>query len=572
MKFARTLALIAGIALLFSACSRESDEVSVKVEANTNPLLAHVPADTAYVFAALEPVPEEIVDAYLARFQPVLDVMAKEIGEFQADYAAGEHEGNEMAQLAMAVLDELGGELNSENLEKLGINMQAHQVMYGMGVFPVVRLGLSNSQALREAIARIEAKMGYDMPEKNLNGVSYWSVTGDDMPFGIYISILEQQLAITAFPSSAEDQLLADFLGQEMPQVSLDTTNTLAVLNAEKGYTGYGSGYVNLQKLAEEMLEADSDTHAFLGPDMGFDPTSLDPVCVAEYKSIVAKAPRMTAGTTVLTANELAARYEIEFEDTMAGRLAELVSATPVAEDGENILSTSIALKVGKLRSYVLEKANALVASPYQCEELQELNQNAAELAAQLNIPMPPMVNNLMGVRIRLDDLDIDADMPMAEGLFAVHVDKPEMFVGTASMLVPGFEELDLAKQSEPVNIPTELMQVKIDDLEIYAMMSKDAIGLAMGEQHAPHLADFLEAEPQQDGTFFSASYDIARQFEIQAAMQHNFDVNPDHPHGFSDEFSDAFESSYKAMLGRSRVDMRLTADGLVVDSSMTFK
>ena len=229
MKFARTLALIAGAALLVSACNRESDEAPVSVAANTYPLLAHVPADTAYVFAALESTPEEIIDVYLDRFQPVLDVMAGEISEFQADYAAGEYESNQMAQLATAVLDELGRELNSENLAKLGISMQSHHVTYGMGVFPVIRLGLSDSQALRDAIGRIEAKMGYEMPEKNLNGTSYWSVSEDDMPVGVYIAILEQQLAVTAFPSSAEDQLLAAFLGQEMPQQSLDSTNALAI-------------------------------------------------------------------------------------------------------------------------------------------------------------------------------------------------------------------------------------------------------------------------------------------------------------------------------------------------------
>jgi hypothetical protein len=44
-----------------------------------------------------------------------------------------------------------------------------------------------------------------------------------------------------------------------------------------------------------------------------------------------------------------------------------------------------------------------------------------------------------------------------------------------------------------------------------------------------------------------------------------------DHPSGVH-EFSEAFEQSYKAMLGRSRVEMKLTGDGLLIDSMMTFK
>ncbi len=74
---------------------------------------------------------------------------------------------------------------------------------------------------------------------------------------------------------------------------------------------------------------------------------------------------------------------------------------------------------------------------------------------------MPPMVNNLMGVRVRVDDFDPAMEISQANGLLAIHVDKPEMFVGMASMMLPGFENLDLANQTEPVRIPAEMMHGK---------------------------------------------------------------------------------------------------------------
>jgi hypothetical protein len=570
MKFTRTLALIAGIALLFTACSRESDEVAVTTKANTNPLLAHVPADTAYVFAALEPAPEEIIDAYVARFQPVLDVALEQITQFQTDYAAGEFEGNEMARLATAALNELGGELNSENLEKLGINMQAHHAFYAMGVFPTIRLGLSDSQALRAAIGRIEVEMGFEMPEKSLNGTNYWSVSEDDMPFGVYIAILDQQLAISAFPVSAEDSLLAAFLGQEMPAQSMASSNTLAIMNSEKGYTGYGSGILDLQKLSAELLNPDSATHAYLGPIADFDPASIGDVCVAEIKSMVAKAPRMTAGTTALSANEIGMRYELEIESSLANGLASLISNTPVATEDNNLLSASLALNIGKLRTYVLEKANAILATPYQCQMLQELNHNAGELATQLNIPMPPMVNNLLGARVRLDDLDVTTDIPRGNGLLALHVDKPEMFIGMATMMVPGFDALDIANQSEPVRIPADVLP--IENLDVFALMGDQSIGVSVGEQYAGQLGSFLDAKPQDNGTFLSLSYDMAKQLEIQMAMSEKLDIDPDSHHSPADKFSEAIRNSYASMLGRSRVEMRFTSEGLVIDSKFSFK
>jgi hypothetical protein len=297
---------------------------------------------------------------------------------------------------------------------------------------------------------------------------------------------------------------------------------------------------------------------------------NLDAVCVSEIKSMVAKAPRMTAGTTKLTSNEIEMRYEVEIESSLASGLAALVTDTPVAEDGDYLLSASLAVQIGKLRSFVLEKANDIVATPYQCAELAELNQHAAELAQQLNIPMPPMVNNLNGLRVKLDNIDPSGDMPEAEGLLALHVDKPEMFIGMATMMVPGFEALDLPNQSEPVKIPAEVTHM--EGLDVFALMGDSAIGAAVGEQHAIGLKKFMAAKPQDEGTFFSMSYDMAKQFEIQKALEEKYNTVQHRDHSFSDELSTAARESYAKIFDRSRVEMRFTKSGLVIDSGISFK
>ncbi len=570
MKLTRTLTLIVGTALLLSACNQDSSETVASIQENTNPLLAHVPADTAYVFAALESIPEDITAAYVSRFQPVLDVVSKQLAKFQSDYESGEYEGNKIAMLATAVLEELGGNLNPDNLDNLGISLQAHHAFYATGVFPVIRVGLSDSQKLRGAIDRIETKMGFEMPVETLNGTNYWRVTEDDVPVGVYIAILDQQLAISVFPISAEDDLLAAFLGQEIPEQNMASTNTLAIMNSKKGYTGYGSGILDVQKLADEFLNPESATHSYLGPDMGFDIASLDAVCVAEIKAMVAKTPRMTAGTTKLSANEIAMRYELEIENSLASGLAALVSNTPAAAESDNLLSASLAIQVGKLRNFLLEKATALAASPFQCEELQQLNEGASELIAQLSIPMPPMVNNLMGARVRLDNFNPEGEFPQGAGLLALHVDKPEMFVGMATMMVPGFEELDLPNQTEPVKIPSNM--IHIENLDVFALMGDEAIGASLGEENAKDLGEFMKAKSQDDGTFFSISYDIAKQIEMQTAMSDHVGIHSGDDDSIHVEFAEAVRNTYSTMFDRSRVDARLTSSGLVIDSSITFK
>lgn len=570
MKLTHTLALIVSATLIVSACGKDSEETTVVVQKNTNPLLAYVPADTAYVYANLETVPKEITDVYIGRFQPVIDVTNRQIAKFQKNYAAGQYEGEQMALFASVVLDELGGELSRENLERLGISLQSNAAIYATGVFPVMRFELTDATELRSAIGRIEARMGVSLPAMELNGDKYWRVVDDDQPAGIYISILDHQLAVTAFPVKAEADLLAAFLGQELPANSMATSNSLAILNSEKGYSGYGSGILDLEKLSNEILNADSTTRSYLGPEMNAHLGSLDPVCVAEARSMIAKAPRMTSGTTSFTANEIAMRYELEIESSLANSLASLVTDIPVAIEGDHLFSASLALQVGRLRNFILEQAAHIVAAPYQCPKLQELNANAQQLVQQLNVPMPPMVNNLNGLRVRMDDFDPNAGLNQGKGLLALHVDKPEMFVGMASMMVPGFDTLDLANQKEPVKIPDDILQNT--GMDVFALMGKDAIGAAVGGQNTGDLNAFMNGKASNDGTFFSMSYDMAKQMELQEAITKNMGIDNTGQEPFANEYAEAVRESYKDMLGRSRVDMRFTPGGLVIDNKMTFK
>ena len=263
-------------------------------------------------------------------------------------------------------------------------------------------------------------------------------------------------------------------------------------------------------------------------------------------------------------------RYELEMESSLAAGLAALVPDIPPAGNGNHLMSASLAVKVGKLRNFVLEKVTAIVATPYQCTKLNDLNLQAEQLMTKLNIPMPPMVNNLMGVRIRMDDFDPAKEITQADGLVALHVDKPEMFVGMASMMVPGFEELDLANQTEPVKIPAQILPV--EGVDVFALMGDNAIGASIGEQHVSDLDTFMSAKPQDDGTFLSVSYDMAKQMQIQAALGGQFSMAAVDNKATVNEYSEAMKEVYMEILDRSRVEMRLTGEGLQIDNSLTFK
>jgi hypothetical protein len=78
-----------------------------------------------------------------------------------------------------------------------------------------------------------------------------------------------------------------------------------------------------------------------------------------------------------------------------------------------------------------------------------------------------------------------------------------------------------------------------------------------------------MNLKQQNDGTFLSVSYDMAKQMEIEAAMKDTLQFGTETA---THEYAEALKEAYTAMLGRSRVDMHFTASGLVIDNKVTFK
>jgi hypothetical protein len=345
--------------LALGACSRDDESAAAG-----NALLDFVPADTPYLAANLEPLPEDVVDAYLQRLQPVLDEM-----QAQLSAARAELEGNTQAaddpgeRLALALLRELDGKLSRAGLDSLGLDVRSHKVAYGLGAFPVFRMGLSDAVALRATIERVLADAGITAPEQAFQGVAYWRVgpdSADEAPIGLYLAILEDHLAIGVLPTTMETELLPRFLGLERPADS-DARSRLVELNRAQGYTPHGSAILDLRLLADQFLQADSLTARVMAASGAYDPASITPECVAEVHAVIGNVPRITGGTTELSTTAIAYQYRFETPATLAGQLVGLAARVPAADAvSTRVLDLAFGMRFGAVRDFVLEKANAI--------------------------------------------------------------------------------------------------------------------------------------------------------------------------------------------------------------------
>jgi hypothetical protein len=584
----RLAALAAALTLVLSACGKSEEPASAASTADpaAHALLAHVPADTPYLAANLEPVPEDVLEMFLERLQPALDQAQSELSAALNESPAGASDDADRseghARLSLAVLREFDGKLSRSGLESLGLDLRAQQLFYGMGAFPVFRMSLGDPGALRGTVQRILENAGIEAPEREMNGRSYWRLsddTQDHAPVGIYVSILDDHLALGVMPLADESTLLPAFLGLELPADN-DALNVLSELNRREGYTNHGSGFVDFHRLADQFLQADTSLARLMSTEGDFDISIRSEECVKEIHAIIDNAPRMTMGATELTTDAVAYRYRLETPRTLASELLDLVARIPAAEAATSrILEFSFGMRFGAAREFLREKFTAVVENPYACEALQDLNQSAETTLAQLNQPLPPFVNNFRGLRLSLDELPMQEDSNPADarGHLAVHVEKPEMFVGMAQMFLPDLSSINLVAGDPPVRLPASL--IPVPGVVAHAAMSSDAIGLAVGEGEETGLPDFLDRAAGPEGTFLTASYDMAayldytdrlgRRMQAYGLEESAYEVEGDHA---VMRIAEAGQAAVSEMMDRSYTTLRFDPEGFLIEGRVTFK
>ena len=579
MSYLRLLAIGTVSLLMVAACGKSEDAVEVAIEKTDSTLFDYVPADTPYLAGNLQPIPDDVIEVFLQRFEPVLASVQDELAKARQTL-----ENEDGSRLISAILQEFDGNLSRQGMESLGFDLRAHKVVYGMGVFPVIRIGLSDADALRATIQRVLANAEIDAPELEHQGVSYWrlsDVDTADAPVGIYVSIFADHLAMSIFPPLAETELLPAFLGLEMPGDS-NAVSRLAELNAKHSYTPYGSGILDLDQIVEEFISPDTIMARVMATTGDFDPADMTAECKTEIRGIVSNSPRMTMGVRELTTSAIAIQYRVETETTLAQQLAGLVAEIPIANPlSDRLLEFSFGMRFGAVRDFLREKVVAIMESPYQCEHLQSINQSATEAFTQLNQPMPPLVNNFRGLRLSLSEITETNSMPVnGRGLIAVHIDQPEMFVGMAQMFLPDLSELTLAPGEPPVQLPASMLP--IPNVVAFAALSTDTIGLSIGDGEEAGLPAYLEEEAGPAGTFMSIGYDMAAYFEYTQKLGKQYEQTEDElaetdPEQEAvlqsiEDISAAAQQAVKSFSDRSYTTFRLTPDGFEADSRMTFK
>lgn len=581
----------AAITLALFGCGKK-DEAS---------LLAYVPADTAYVFANLQPMPTEVSNVWLAKMSPLLtqyDLMLARIGDAasaapaplqsdDADDADDRSEDNAAAATSLPpaytsalrvvreLLKELRGADSVEKLAGLGFNAQAHHAVYGVGVWPVIRTELGSVDAFRAFIARVEQNSGSKLSLGKVGDQDYWFVSADKIE--LVLAIQQQQLVMTAFPATADDALKQRLLGVQKPEQSLAASGELANLIKTERYMPQGAGWLDLRRVFAQY--GNDPALAALVSALGEKPMpQLSAECHSEIDGMIAKAPRMIGGYTALSTTRVDSRGRWELDPTLATDLLALATA-PIAAGGNHpdaLFDLYASIPVLKAKDFLLKQAKATVATPYRCETLKSLNQLASESVEKLSQMLPPPFSDITALRITIDSLILpagDSMVPDVRGKVLIGTENPSFLIGLAQMAMPSLASVVIKPDAQPVALPTADLPMADQLPPVHVAMAEKALAFSFGNDQVSSLSAYVSAPAGKAGDWITSSYsgELYRvQADLMARLQ---DAMPSADKGLLDPAaSNEINRLYADMFKRFEGSMTLSGKGIEIDQKVELK
>jgi len=568
------------IALALSAATSCSKSAEKEEQGGLDrSLLQFVPADTPYLFANPEPLPDDVLDQLEPRFDEMLKAYANVIRTVvDAELEKAEEEGSTEKDEA-ARMDALGAEFSSlmtiEGLRSAGIGRESTMVFYGDGLLPVLRMRLTDKALMENTISRLEEKAGAKMATALVGKQSY-RYAGDDEG-QIVLALIENDLVVTLLPANHTEDLLKSALGLTKPKKSIADSGELHDIAVENNFQNNYLLLVDATRIAATFLDEQSGSNAELLALMEFDPSTITDVCKAEIRELAAIAPRMIAGYTEFSTEQVSSRLIIELRKDIAEGLSTLVA--PVQGLGltkGGLFSFGFSLDVLAARAFYSARLDAMEADPFECEDFAELQAGVAQGREMLKQPIPPIaysVKGFLGVVDALEGMDIAAQKPptSVDASFLISTDNPQGLLAMGSMFSAELAALNLQPDGKPVKV--ELPPVSQAIKESFVAMTDSSLVISVGEGGADRIVELLDKGFEDPAPFMSMFMDTSEYYSFVAdsMMQAQSD---DPEQQMPPEVKEAMSNLMRTMegwFGETSVKVNFTERGVEIPSTVEF-
>jgi hypothetical protein len=469
---------------------------------NKDAPLAFVPADTPYVVANLEIMDDSTRQALLAQADAQLPSNLAQLDAAADRMAAKDPDG---ARLLRALRAEFNGKTIETFAQSAGLDLKGHSALYGLGMAPVLRFELSDPRAFEGFISRLETAYGKKLDLANVDKQSYrkyaFAASGTEM----ILAMVGKQAVAALLPADASPALLRQALGLDRPQKNLQDDGRLATLAKAKGYQPWLVGELDLTRalplavggedpLIGAILKAHAEAESAKTGEPVANQLQTSPSCATDAARIAARVPTLSFGYTQLDAKHQNVRFDVALADDIGKAFSGLKVELPgLGGAGTAPFDLSLALPVAQMRTFWSAQADAVVAKPFACPSLIDLNDSFAKLGPAMQKAAIPPFGDMLGLRIALDSLmpGQNAGAPSFSGRVVLGTNNPAGLLAMGQMMVPALTQLKLASDGKPLPLPKDMTSML--GQPAWLAMGDKALALGVGAGEDSKLGDTLK-------------------------------------------------------------------------------
>jgi hypothetical protein len=539
------------VALLVAAPACDKDEKKNKsgtastddLKKKANKLVApaffkKIPADTVFVFANYERLDAPFVDALASMMAPIVEGSRTELQKESPE--------------AAAFLQEHGDLLTLAGLKKIGIKPAPFFAIYNQGMSVMVRVELADGEALIAFVDKLIAKYGEgdsSLASKTAGSMRYWESPKDD-EFAMVVGIDKKELVVSFMAENIKSEIMPYIIGGKTPAKSIVDSKALLDVVAEHGGEK-GVGYIDARAAMNFLM---SGNKGLSGHEL--DLSGLSKPCKDEFMQLANIMPRVIFGYDRLDTSAMSMYYGVELREDVAKRLGKMVRPVPgyaYATKADAMATFGVGINIGEAISWARDVSKKVAGSPYQCEDLRELNEAFAEANKAMS-QVPAVANDIEGAVMLLRSFD--PNNPLAtSGMVALKTNDLGPLVVMAKNLIPGMAQVKLEVGAEPTKLDLSGLGVPLD---VYAARSKTMLGATVGDARK-ELSQLLASPSSADGPFFAMNYDY------KTIAQFIHDQGDEDP--VSKQVADML-----ARLDDMIFEMNATESGVVMRSGVRFK
>jgi hypothetical protein len=494
MRSTTRILALAFAGLLLAACGHKDKDAP----------LAFVPADTPYVVANLDVLDDDTRAALTAQANAQ---MPAEVAQLRAAADEMAAKDPDTANLLRAFAKELDGKTLESFAQGAGLDLKGYSALYGLGLAPVLRLQLADTDAFEAFVGRLEAAYGKKFEVVSVDKQSYRRHVSPATGTELILAVVGKQAVAAILPSDAPQPLLRQALGLDRPARNLQDDGRLAKLAKTKGYEKWAVGELDLTRalplaasgkdpLFNALLKARAQAESAKTGEPVANQLQIPPSCQADANRIASRVPQLSFGYTRLEAKHQDMRWDLSLASDITQAFSGLQVDLPGlgAAQAGSPFELFLGLPVAQLRTFWSAQADAVMAKPFACPALSDLNDTFAKLGASMQKAAIPPFGDLLGMGLSLDSFAPGKDnaMPQFTGRLVLGTSNPAGLLAMGQMMTPALAQLKLTSDGKPAALPPSLGNMF--GQPAWLAMGPRSLGLGIGAGEDAKLADALKA------------------------------------------------------------------------------